>query len=125
MKVATICPSCDGADSLRQDLQVEVEGGRDIRFGARDGKTVVVFQPIELGFGEERITEEEPIRCTACGAEWDDADELLAASVVPREYVCPDPSCDWWGANDRQHAIEKPDCCGTVCDRDGDLVGAI
>jgi hypothetical protein len=106
----TACPKCGELDTLRQKVELEVESFREVRVLQSVGSPSVDFGAATGPDGAPIIREERDIECSSCGETWADDRDLIEGR--PREYGCD--SCDWWGTNEFQHGIERPDCKGEL-----------
>lgn len=116
---ATICPNCGAQDSLYQEVEVEISAERKVYIEGAGGSQKVTYGMVDPNGGVEEITEAQCIGCNRCKATWADEEDLLDIGP-PLEHRCS--QCSWWGFNDFQHSLERPDCPGEVyrCDKKPD-----
>lgn len=107
--MATICPKCGEHDTLEQKVELFPEAVRKVSVRPQSGGVAVDFDKPRHEDSKVILIEHD-IECTACRETWDGKKDLVEGR--PREYGCD--SCDWWGANEFQHGIERPDCKGAL-----------
>jgi hypothetical protein len=112
--VKALCPNCQAEGTLRQEVTVEFSTTRPVNLELKAGKAQVSYGWTDPSCGNEEITNTQGIECSRCKETWEDEKDLLGEK--PHEHHCD--SCDWWGFNPWQHGLERPDCGGTVRDRD-------
>lgn len=107
----TTCPNCGAQASLEQAVRVEMGGSRPVMLTGPEGARKVEYGPVDPDLIDDNISSEEEIECTRCHETWGSADDLLDLGP-PIEHKCT--GCGWWGFNDFQHGLERPDCTGLI-----------
>jgi hypothetical protein len=105
----TVCPNCDAADSLYQEVELRSSASRKVEAKLVGAEPTISFGQPDTGVFPE-IEDEHEIECNACHETWDSAEALAKGHVV--EWRCN--SCDWWGFNSFQHNIERVSCTGSI-----------
>lgn len=106
----TNCPNCEATDSLEQGVTVSTQTTRTVQIVTGKGKPKIEYGIPEEGAGYGDVEDEQNIVCRRCKQEF--TEEQLLQEEDPEEHRCT--GCDWWGWVPWQHAIEHPDCSGTV-----------
>lgn len=90
-----------------------MSGWRPVHLTGANGARKVEYGPVDPDFVDDNVTAEEEIECTSCQKTWATEKELLDIGA-PIEHRCSGVDCDWWGFNDFQHGLERPNCAGLV-----------